>query len=185
MFTFNAMITGRVRTATVAANGSQPGDGTGLSSSAQRSTSTDVLTGIIVVGSGGVALVNGVDYLDIPFVAKANSFGVDGAMEVSPVQTNTLPDLDLELRDAQGNVLSSSANFGPREWVSAMITPGETYVYRVIGFVNAPTQVTITSKQYFPAGMGPGDGGGGGAGSGSAVTDGPGFNCIASFAIHS
>lgn len=163
MFTFSAVITARVRTTAVAANGSQPGDGTGLSSSAQRSTSTDVFTGIVVVGSGGVALVNGVDYLDIPFVAKANSFGVDGAMEVSPVQTNTLPDLDLELRDAQGNVLSSSANFGPREWVSAMITPGQTYVYRVIGFVNAPTQVTITSKQYFPAGMGPGDGGGSGA----------------------
>jgi len=163
MFTVSAVITARVRTTAVAANGSQPGDGTGLSSSAQRSTSTDVLTGIIAVGSGGLALVNGVDYLDIPFVAKANSFGVDGAMEVSPVATNTLPDLDLELRDAQGNVLSSSANFGPREWVSGMITPGETYVYRVIGFVNAPTQVTITSKQYFPAGMGPEDGGGGGA----------------------
>ncbi len=165
MFTFSAVITARVRTAAVAANGSQPGDGTGLSTSAQRSTSTDVLTGTVVVGSGGVALVNGVDYLDLPFVAKANSFGVDGAMEVSPVQTNTLPDLDLELRDAQGNVLSSSANFGPREWVSAMITPGETYVYRVIGFVNGPTQVSITSKQFFPVGMGPGDGGGSGGAS--------------------
>ena len=50
---------------------------------------------------------------------------------------------------------SSSGNFGPQEFVSGAITPGNTYRYRVVGFINGPTQVNIASKRYFPAGMGP------------------------------
>lgn len=40
------------------------------------------------------------------------------------------------------------------------MTAGKTYRYRVTGFVNGPTQVNITSKQYFPAGMAPSSSGG-------------------------
>ena len=158
MFSFNATVTARVRTATAPANGSQPGDGAGVGipPADERFTSqTDVLSGIVVVGGGGLNRVNGVDYVDIPFVAKANSFGVDGAMDTFPVSVGPLPDLDLQLRDSEGHVLSSSGNFGPREFVSGAITPGKTYIYRVSGFVNGPTQVNISSKQYFPIGMGP------------------------------
>jgi hypothetical protein len=147
-----------VRTATVAVNGSQPGDGagTGIAPADQRFTSqTDVLTALVIVGSGGQKIVNGVDYVDIPFIAKANSFGVDGAMDTSPVSAGALPDLDLALLDDQNHVLSSSGNLGPREFVSGAITPGKTYRYRVTGFVNGPTQVVINSKQYFPAGLAP------------------------------
>jgi fungalysin metallopeptidase (M36) len=168
MFTINVVITARVRTATVAVNGSQPGDGagTGIAPADERFTSqTDVLTALIVVGSGGLNRVNGVDYVDIPFVAKANSFGVDGEMNTSPVSAGALPDLDLQLLDDQNHVLSSSGNLGPHEFVSGAITPGKTYRYRVVGFVNGPTQVNINSKQYFPVGMGPsGAGSSGGSG---------------------
>jgi hypothetical protein len=158
LFTFTAIITARVRTATVAVNGSQPGDGagTGIAPADQRFTSqTDVLTALVIVGSGGQKIVNGVDYVDIPFIAKANSFGVDGAMDTSPVSAGALPDLDLALLDDQNHVLSSSGNLGPREFVSGAITPGKTYRFRVTGFVNGPTQVVINSKQYFPAGLAP------------------------------
>jgi hypothetical protein len=161
MFTFTVVVTARVRTATVAVNGTQPGDGagTGLAPADQRfATSTDVLTGTVVAGSGGTQIANGVDYVDIPFVAKANSFGVDGAMDTSPVSAGALPDLDLQLLDSQGNVLSSSGNLGPKEFVSAAITPGQTYTYRVVGYVNGPTQVNISNKQYFPAGLAPASG---------------------------
>jgi hypothetical protein len=161
MFTFNAIVTARVRTATVAANGSQPGDGAGVGipPADERFTSqTDVLSGIILGGSGGLNRVNGVDYVDIPFVAKANSFGVDGAMDTYPVSVGPLPDLDLQLRDSEGHILSTSGNFGPKEYVSGAITPGKTYIYRVVGFANGPTQVNISSKQYFPVGMGPAGG---------------------------
>jgi hypothetical protein len=172
MFTFNAVITARVRTAAVPANGSQAGDGagTGIAPADERFTSqTDTLTGIVVVGAAGLNRVNGVDFVDIPFVAKPNSFGVDGAMDTFPVSVGPFPDLDLQLRDTQGNVLSSSGNFGPKEFVSGAITPGKTYIYRVVGFVNGPTQVNIASKQLFPAGMGPGGGGEGGEASGSLL----------------
>jgi hypothetical protein len=161
MFTFNAIVTARVRTATVAANGSQPGDGAGVGipPADERFTSqTDVLSGIILGGSGGLNRVNGVDYVDIPFVAKANSFGVDGAMDTYPISVGPLPDLDLQLRDSEGHILSTSGNFGPKEYVSGAITPGKTYIYRVVGFANGPTQVNISSKQYFPVGMGPAGG---------------------------
>jgi hypothetical protein len=168
LFTISVVITARVRTATAAVNGSQPGDGagTGIAPADERFTSqTDVLTGLIVVGSGGLNRANGVDYVDIPFVAKANSFGVDGEMNTSPVSAGALPDLDLQLLDDQNHVLSSSGNLGPHEFVSGAITPGKTYRYRVVGFVNGPTQVNINSKQYFPVGMGPsGTGGSGGSG---------------------
>lgn len=158
LFTVTATISARVRTATVAVNGSQPGDGagTGLPPTDVRfSSQTDTLSGIVVVGSAGSELVGGVDYVDIPFVAKPNSFGVDGVMDTFPVSAGALPDLDLALLDDQGHVLSSSGNLGPHEFVSGATTPGKTYRYHVTGFVNGPTQVNIQNKQYFPAGMAP------------------------------
>jgi hypothetical protein len=57
--------------------------------------------------------------------------------------------LDFEIRDEAGNVLDSSGNFIDPEEVSATIVPGKTYIYRVIGYANAPTQFTITSTQFF------------------------------------
>jgi Fungalysin metallopeptidase (M36) len=168
LFTITATISARVRTAPTAVNGSQPGDGagTGLPAADVRfSTQSETVSGIVVAGSGGQVLVNGVDYVDIPFVAKPNSFGVDGEMDTFPVSAGALPDLDLQLRDTEGHVLSSSGNLGPHEFVSGAMTPGKTYIYRVTGFVNGPTQVNIISKQYFPAGMAPS----GGSSSGSTA----------------
>lgn len=178
MFTFNAIVTGRVRSATVAVNGSQAGDGTGagIAPADERfTTSTETLTGIVVVGGGGQNLIDGVDFVDIPFVAKPNSFGVDGALDTFPVSLGPFPDLDLQLLDENDNVLSSSGNFGPKEFVSGALTAGKTYRYRVVGFVNGPTQVNITSKQYFPAGQAPS---GGTSGSGSSLPTVSGFTAL-------
>ncbi len=158
LFTVTATISARVLTSAVAVNGSQPGDGagTGIAPADVRfSTWTETVSGVVAGGSGGQALVAGVDYVDIPFVAKPNSFGVDGEMNTFPVSAGALPDLDLQLLDDEGHVLSTSGNLGPHEFVSGAITPGKTYRYRVTGFVNGPTQVNIQSKQYFPAGMAP------------------------------
>jgi hypothetical protein len=153
-----------VRTAAVAVYGSQPGDGVG-SGPVQRSftTVTDTFTGTIVVGSQDSHLVGGVDYVDVPFVAKPNSFSVQGVMHSFPSVAGTLPDLDLELRDDQGNVLDSDTSLGPDGQVGAGLTPGRTYIYRVLGSTNGPTQFTITSSQFIN-----GAGGSGGSGSGSA-----------------
>jgi hypothetical protein len=167
LFTFDAAITARVRTASVPVNGSQPGDGagTGLAPADVRFTSsTDTFGGLLLAGSAGQRIMNGVDYVDAPFLAKLNSFGVDGALDATPLSLGALPDLDFQLLDDQGHVLSSSGNLGPKEFVSGAITPGRIYIYRVIGFANGPTQFTITSKQYFPAGAGPGAGSSNGSG---------------------
>ena len=169
LFTITATISARVRTAPAAVNGSQPGDGAGTgipSADVRFSSQTETLSGIVVVGSAGSELAGSVDFVDIPFVAKANSFGVDGTMDTFPVSAGALPDLDLSLLDDQGRVLSSSGNLGPHEFVSGALTPGKTYRYHVTGFVNGPTQVNITSKQYFPAGMAPT---GSGAGTGLSL----------------
>jgi hypothetical protein len=161
LFTFDAIVRGRVRTEPVAAGGSQPGDGAGTGPVQRDFTVvTDTYNGTILVGSAGNNLISGVDYVDVPFVAKPNSFSVQGKLDASPLSLVAAPDLDFELRDDQGNVLATSGNLGPKEEVGGGIIPGRTYVYRVVGFVTAPSQFVITSSQFID-----GDGGSGGGSS--------------------
>lgn len=146
LFTFDALVTGRVRGSGTIGTGSQAYDGDGGGEQEHVvTTQTDTYTGTVLVGSVEVrGAINGVDYVDVPFVAKQGAFGVTGVMT-----TNIPADLDFELRDANGNVLDSSGNFIDDESCSAVIVPGNTYVYRVIGYLNVPTQFTITSTQFF------------------------------------
>jgi Fungalysin metallopeptidase (M36) len=161
MFTFDALVTARVRGASVAAQGSQSYDGDGGGRAPLTLTSTtDTYTGIIVVGSAGSKLVNGVDYVDVPFVAKDGAFGVTGTLDALP-NGGAAPDLDFELLDDQGHVLQTSGNLGPNEQVGGAVTPGKTYIYRVVGYASGPCQFTITSEQYInTTATGPNSGGG-------------------------
>ncbi|MDT5122632.1 MAG: hypothetical protein QOC96_2114 [Acidobacteriota bacterium] len=148
MFTFDALVTARVRGASVAANGSQTGDADGGGRAPLTlSSTTDTYTGIIVVGSAGSQLVNGVDYVDVPFVAKDGAFGVQGTLTATP-DGGAAPDLDFALLDDQGHVLQTSGNLGPHEQVGGAVIPGKTYIYRVIGYASGPAQFTITSQQF-------------------------------------
>ncbi|HJQ35285.1 MAG TPA: M36 family metallopeptidase [Pyrinomonadaceae bacterium] len=145
MFTFDAVVTARVRGASQPANGSQGYDGDGGGRrEINLSTVSDTYTGLIVVGLAGANKVNGVDYVDVPFVAKPNSFGVTGSLDA----VGGSVDLDFQLLDSQGRVLATSGNFGPQESVGSSIVPGRTYVYRVVGYANGPAQFTIKSDQY-------------------------------------
>jgi hypothetical protein len=149
LFTFDAIVRARVRTEPVPSNGSEPGDGVGTGPVQRDFTIvTDTYNGLVLVGSAGNNLISGVDYVDVPFVARPNSFSVQGKLDASPLSLVAFPDFDLELRDDQGNVLATSGNLGPKEEVGGGIIPGRTYVYRVVGFVNAPSQFTITSSQF-------------------------------------
>jgi hypothetical protein len=146
LFTFDALVSGRVRGSGYIGTGSQSYDGDGGGQQEHVITSrTDTYSGTVLIGSVEVrGAVNGVDYVDVPFVAQPGAFGVTGVM------TTGIPaDLDFELRDANGNVLDSSGNFIADESCSGVIVPGNTYVYRVIGYVGAATPFTITSTQYF------------------------------------
>jgi hypothetical protein len=146
LFTFDALVSGRVRGESTIGTGSQPYDGTGGGRQEHViTTQTDSYSGTVLLGSVEVrGAVSGVDYVDVPFVAKPGAFGVTGVM------TTGIPaDLDFELRDSNGNVLDSSGNFAADESCSAVIVPGNTYVYRVIGYVGVATPFTITSTQFF------------------------------------
>jgi len=144
MFTFDALVTARVRGESVPANGSQPydGDGNGRQEHVVTST-TDNYSGVIVLGTAGLNLISGVDYVDVPFVAREGAFGVTGTLSA------TVPgDLDFQLRDSNGNVLATSGNIDSNEQVSGIIQPGRTYVYRVVGWGNGPTTFQIVSTQF-------------------------------------
>lgn len=158
LFTFDALVTARVRGASALANGSQPYDDDGGGQQTHRiTTNTETYNGTIILGSLEVrGAVSGVDYVDVPFIAGEGSFGVTGVLT-----TSTPADLDFELRDSSDNVLASSGNFIEAEEVSGVIVPGRTYKYRVIGYGNGPTQFTIASTQFFSDSITtPGSGGG-------------------------
>jgi Fungalysin metallopeptidase (M36) len=146
LFTFDALVTARLRGSSIPATGSQPYDGDGGGRQEHViTTQSETYTGTIVAGSLEVrGVINGVDYVDVPFTAQAGSFGVTGVLT-----TTTPADLDFELRDSNGNVLDSSGNFLDAEQCSAVIVPGRTYVYRVIGYAAGPTQFSIQSTQFF------------------------------------
>ncbi|HYE13531.1 MAG TPA: M36 family metallopeptidase [Pyrinomonadaceae bacterium] len=163
-FTFDAVITARVRTGASPANGSQPGDG-------QQSLTavTETYRGTIVAGDIGLQLADGLTYVDVPFKVCASARRVRGVLAVtSPsggtptlgqiASPGTMPDLDFELRDSAGNVLAVSNNVGSGEEVNAFLTPGETYIYRVVGFLSGPADFQITSTQFVEGSGGCADG---------------------------
>lgn len=169
LFTFDAVVTGRLEGEPVPATGSQPADGfVQPSEQSQSFTFLEEFTGVVPVGSAGAQLVEGVDFVDVPFTAKPSATGVEGRLSASP-QQGPLPDLDFELRDSEGNVLDSSGNFGPNETVGGGIEGGKTYVYRVIGWANGPATFTIESEQTVADEADAGTGSGGGAAGSSAT----------------
>jgi hypothetical protein len=146
LFSFDALVTARVRGVSIPANGSQPYDGDGGGQQSHTiTTQSETYNGTILLGSLEVrGAVNGVDYVDVPFTAQPGSFGVTGKLN-----TTNPADLDFELRDSNDNVLATSGNFLTEEEVSGVIVPGRTYKYRVIGYGAGPTQFTIESTQFF------------------------------------
>jgi hypothetical protein len=52
-------------------------------------------------------------------------------------------DLDLALLDASGRQLSSSEEGGSSEQITSPVNGGESYIFRVKGWANGPTQFTI------------------------------------------
>ncbi|HEX8843732.1 MAG TPA: M36 family metallopeptidase [Pyrinomonadaceae bacterium] len=148
MFTFDALVTARVRGASAPANGSQTYDGDGGGRAPiNLSSVTDTYQGIVVVGTAGASRVNGVDYVDVPFVAREGAFGVEGTLSATPT-AGAIPDLDFQLRDDQGHVLVTSGNFGPNESVGYSVVPGRTYIYRVVAYASGPAVFTIKSEQF-------------------------------------
>ncbi len=161
------MTTGRLEVAAVPAHGSQPPDGEAdLVPRPETFHFIEEFTGIVPLGSAGLELVEGVDYVNVPFTTKPSATGVVGTL-TADVSAGPVPDLDFFLYDDQGNELDSSGNFGPNEEVGAPVQGSRTYVYRVQGLANGPSAFRIVSDQQVddPADAGTGSAGGASGGS--------------------
>jgi hypothetical protein len=141
LFTFDAVVTARVQV--------PAGAGTRFEAEPKfegnftTSTFSESFTGIVPASDTGLQLASGVTYVDVPFTSQANAVAVKGIL-TSPL---TGVDLDFELRDAAGRVLSTSGTSSAEEIVTAEILPNANYIFRVIGWAGAAQDFEIASTQ--------------------------------------
>ncbi len=137
------------------ANPSTPASGSG-------SSVTETYTGSVLASDGGLQrdilkdyVAADVTYVDVPFVVGPATVGIDATLDfasthiadIPGVGTLGIPDLDFLLFDPTGQEIGSSANGGGPEHLTAPVTQPGTYTYRVYGWLNPPTDFTITSTQ--------------------------------------
>ena len=141
LFTFDAVVTARVQV--------DPSQATPYEAEPtfdenfMMTTFSEMFTGIVPAMDTGLQLVGGVTYVDVPFTSQAGAVAVTGQLS-SPT---TGVDLDFELRDSAGRVLSTSGTASSDERVSAAIQPNTRYVYRVVGWAGAAQDYRIVSTQ--------------------------------------
>jgi hypothetical protein len=126
------------------------------------SIATETFTGTVLASDGGVQrdqlgdyVASDVTYVDVPVQVGMATLGLDATLEFSSthvadipgVGTLGIPDLDFLLFDPDGSEIGRSGNGGGPEHIAAAVTRPGTYVYRVYGWLNPPTDFTITSKQ--------------------------------------
>jgi hypothetical protein len=120
------------------------------------SSTTDTYSGTVLAGDAGVQRDNGIyvldnaTFVDVPFTVDASTLKIDGTLNWNITDTGAgvgLPDLDFLLFDPNGNEIASSGNSNTPEHVATNTTIPGTYIYRVYGWANGPTDFTITSTQ--------------------------------------
>jgi hypothetical protein len=141
LFTFDAVVTARVQVPAGAATRYEPEPT--FDGQLVTSTFNETFTGIVPASDTGLQLASGVTYVDVPFTSKEGAVAVKGIL-TSPL---TGVDLDFELRDAAGRVLSSSGTSSAAEIVTADIQPNTRYIFRVIGWAGAAQDFEIASTQ--------------------------------------
>jgi minor extracellular serine protease Vpr len=113
---------------------------------ANPSVQTLTQTGTVPVGDYGSQLASGVSYVDVPFEVDASTFQIEATTEWMLLPVDGQPDIDYELLDPEGNVIASSGAAGGPEYVSVRVNRPGTYTHRVVGFTNAATDFTVTTK---------------------------------------
>jgi hypothetical protein len=148
LFTFQARISGYEAGASSTGRGETPTIDT--SEPKEQSVvyhNIEEHTGVVLIGAADEALIDGVDYVDIPFTALSSASSVVATLSAD-VEVVAVPDLDFELLDAEGNIMASSGNLGSNEQVGGGIVPGETYRVRVNGWANGPTSYRVVIDQF-------------------------------------
>lgn len=120
------------------------------------STETTTYTGTVLAGDAGaqrdndIYIAENATYVDVPFEVNSATLKIDAKLEWSYTDVGGvvgIPDLDFILLDPNGNQIDDSGNSTGPEFVSANTTIPGTYIYRVYGWANGPTDFTITSNQ--------------------------------------
>jgi subtilisin family serine protease len=120
------------------------------------SSVTDVYTGTVLASDAGaqrdndIYLANGATYEDVEFNVDASTLKLDGTLTWSITDTGAgvgLPDLDFLLVDPNGNIIGQSGNSDAPEHISANTTIPGTYIWRVYGWANGPTDFEVQSTQ--------------------------------------
>ena len=119
----------------------------GASLPAQPSVQTLNQTATVPTGAYGVPVADGVTEVSVPFEVSASTFQIEAELEWFTRPTGSQEDIDYELLDPDGNVIASSGGpAGASEYVKVRVNRAGTYVHRVLGFVNAATDVNITTR---------------------------------------
>lgn len=119
----------------------------GNSLPAQPNVQTLNQTATVPTGAYGVPVADGVTEVNVPFEVSASTFQIEAYLEWFTRPTGSQEDIDYELLDPDGNVIASSGGpAGASESVKVRVNRAGTYVHRVLGFVNAATDVNITTK---------------------------------------
>jgi subtilisin family serine protease len=128
---------------------------------------TDTYTGSVLASDGGVQrdylgdyVASDITYVDVPFEVGAATLGIDATLDFTSVHIADVPeaglslgvpDLDFMLYDPDGNRIGNSGNGGGPEHIAVSVNRPGTYTYRVYGWLNPPTDFTITSTQLLGA----------------------------------
>lgn len=129
-----------------------------LPSDSISSSVTNTYTGTVLASDAGVQrdnglfLLEGASYIDVPFTLDASTLKLDAALTwdivaASPEAGAGIPDLDFLLYDPNGNEIGSSGNGDTHERIQANTTIPGTYIYRVYGWANGPTDFEIASME--------------------------------------
>jgi hypothetical protein len=160
LFTFDAKITANAFFSSTVGAGSQNGDGTSnppppVTYSVFRETKTGTLLAgepsNFVTGEPsptyGDPAFKGITWDDVEIMTKSDAQFLD------VVLTSTLArDMDLDLLDANGNVIASSAGPTATEHVFSAVQPNAQYFLRVKGWANGPADFNLACDQLLPQG---------------------------------
>ncbi len=159
LFTFDARIYGNAFAGSTIGTGSQGGDGTSLPPppvvySLFEETRTGTLVGGEPAGNGvnattwGNPLFKGITWDDVLVTTKSDAIALEARLSA----TGAVVDMDFELRTMDGQVITRSAGATANEFVSSGVQPNTTYVLRVLGWANGPSQYQVVATQLLPNG---------------------------------
>ncbi|MCA1558036.1 MAG: hypothetical protein LC731_05790, partial [Acidobacteria bacterium] len=98
-----------------------------------------------------VYVAEGATYVDVPVQVDASTLKLDATLSWDytdvPEAGVGLPDLDFLLFDPNGNQIDDSGNSSGPEHISTDTTIPGTYIYRVYGWANGPTDFRIESTK--------------------------------------